>query len=320
MKTSTRCILTTHVGSLPRPDDLFEKMLARMDGDAVDEKAYAARVRAAVAQSVRQQAEAGLDVISDGEMGKPSFITYAASRLDGLQSREGSRPSPFANTRGTRDFPDYYQSALAQQVSARRRRALMVCSGPIQYKGQAALKGRPRQSQIRARRRFLYRGFRAGHRAVECQGRRRTNEYYPTAGSLLCSPSPTRCARIPRRSSIRAFCCRSTDPRSSLHITSHAPISASRSAANGRASFGSEALQQRAQRNPRGSRRASAHCYSISAGRALAVAARSSRTSSISLSRCALARCSFRGVNTWRHEHEWEGWQRAKTPDDSILG
>jgi 5-methyltetrahydropteroyltriglutamate--homocysteine methyltransferase len=140
MKLSTDRILTTHVGSLPRPDDLFEMMLAKMDGKALDEKAYAERVRRAVEDSVKQQVAAGLDVVSDGEMGKPSFITYAAQRLGGLEKRDGVRPSPFSNTRETRDFPEYYQSAVAEQVSARRRRALMVCAGPISYKGHEQLK------------------------------------------------------------------------------------------------------------------------------------------------------------------------------------
>jgi 5-methyltetrahydropteroyltriglutamate--homocysteine methyltransferase len=140
MKLSSDRILTTHVGSLPRPDDLFEMMLAKMDGKALDEKAYAERVRRAVEDSVKQQVGAGLDVVSDGEMGKPSFITYAAQRLGGLEKRDGVRPSPFSNTRETRDFPEYYQSAVAEQVSARRRRALMVCAGPISYKGHEQLK------------------------------------------------------------------------------------------------------------------------------------------------------------------------------------
>ena len=140
MKSSTDRILTTHVGSLPRPDDLFEMMLARMDGKPIDESSYASRVRAAVQDSVRQQIDAGLDVVSDGEMGKPSFITYAAGRLAGLERREGTRPSPFSNTRETADFPEYYQSAIAEQVSARRRRALTVCAGPVAYKGHAQLK------------------------------------------------------------------------------------------------------------------------------------------------------------------------------------
>jgi 5-methyltetrahydropteroyltriglutamate--homocysteine methyltransferase len=139
MKRSTDRILTTHVGSLPRPDDLFEMMLARMDGKPVDETGFAQRVRKAVSDSVREQAAVGLDVVSDGEMGKSSFITYAAQRLEGLEKREGTRPSPFSNTRETKDFPDYYQSALAEQVSARRRRSLVVCTGPIKYKGHAQI-------------------------------------------------------------------------------------------------------------------------------------------------------------------------------------
>jgi 5-methyltetrahydropteroyltriglutamate--homocysteine methyltransferase len=97
-------------------------------------------VRQAVKDSVRQQADTGLDVVSDGEMGKPSFITYAAQRLDGLEQRAGSRPSPFATSRETRDFPEFYASEAARQVSAPRRRALMVCTGPIKYKGHDRLK------------------------------------------------------------------------------------------------------------------------------------------------------------------------------------
>jgi 5-methyltetrahydropteroyltriglutamate--homocysteine methyltransferase len=140
MKLSTDRILTTHVGSLPRPDDLVDMMMDRADGKPVDEKAYAARISKAVKDSVKQQADMGLDVVSDGEMGKPSFITYAAQRLDGLEKRAGSRPSPFATSRETRDFPEFYESEAAKQVSAPRRRALMVCSGPIKYKGHERLK------------------------------------------------------------------------------------------------------------------------------------------------------------------------------------
>jgi 5-methyltetrahydropteroyltriglutamate--homocysteine methyltransferase len=114
MQLSTDRILTTHVGSLPRPDDLFEMMLAKMDGQPVDETAYAERVRWAVADIVKQQVAVGLDVVNDGEMGKPSFITYATQRLAGLETRVGTRPSPFSNTRETKDFPEYYQSTVAE--------------------------------------------------------------------------------------------------------------------------------------------------------------------------------------------------------------
>ena len=95
MKLSTDRILTTHVGSLPRPDGLFEMMLAKMDGKAVDEKAYAERVRRAVEESIKQQVGAGLDVVSDGEMGKPSFITYAGAAPRRPRKARGRASQPF---------------------------------------------------------------------------------------------------------------------------------------------------------------------------------------------------------------------------------
>ncbi|HXK53380.1 MAG TPA: hypothetical protein PK405_01715, partial [Hyphomicrobiales bacterium] len=68
MQRSTDRILTTHVGSLPRPDDLLEMLNARMSGSRGDEAAFAARVRDAVGECVRRQVETGLDVITDGEV------------------------------------------------------------------------------------------------------------------------------------------------------------------------------------------------------------------------------------------------------------
>src|SRR6201996_7141156 len=77
-------ILTTHVGSLPRPEDLIRTMFAKQEGVPVDLDALEARTRAAVAEVVALQARAGVDVVSDGEMAKPSYVTYIADRLDGF--------------------------------------------------------------------------------------------------------------------------------------------------------------------------------------------------------------------------------------------
>src|ERR1044072_2661266 len=115
MKLSTDRILTTHVGSLPRPDDLVDMMMARLDGKPVDEKDYNARVAKAVRDSVKHHREMGFDVVNDGERGKPSFITSPAQRLDGLEKRAGSRPSPFATSRETIDYPEFYASEAAKQ-------------------------------------------------------------------------------------------------------------------------------------------------------------------------------------------------------------
>jgi 5-methyltetrahydropteroyltriglutamate--homocysteine methyltransferase len=84
MKRSTERFLTTHTGSLPRPEDLIRAMYAKEEGVPVDPAALAQRVGSAVEEVVRKQAEAGVDVINDGEMSKPSYATYVKDRLDGF--------------------------------------------------------------------------------------------------------------------------------------------------------------------------------------------------------------------------------------------
>jgi 5-methyltetrahydropteroyltriglutamate--homocysteine methyltransferase len=84
MKRSTERFLTTHTGSLPRPEDLIRSMYAKEEGVPVDPSALAHRVASAVEEVVRKQAEAGIDVINDGEMSKPSYATYIKDRLSGF--------------------------------------------------------------------------------------------------------------------------------------------------------------------------------------------------------------------------------------------
>src|SRR5215468_11259274 len=77
-------ILTTHAGSLPRPDELADLVWARMDGEEVDDDALEAQISDAVVHLVAKQREVGLDVISDGEMSKPGFSTYVSDRFTGF--------------------------------------------------------------------------------------------------------------------------------------------------------------------------------------------------------------------------------------------
>jgi 5-methyltetrahydropteroyltriglutamate--homocysteine methyltransferase len=150
MRTSTERILTTHVGSIPRPESVRELVRARLAGQAVDADELARRVRDAVADVVRRQAECGIDVVSDGEIGKASFIAYADERLTGFTTLRPDDPTvPSSNTSGSwarrldtrrewRAFRDYYESYLpaAMPPSA----PPTVCTGPITYKGEAILR------------------------------------------------------------------------------------------------------------------------------------------------------------------------------------
>src|SRR5262245_22309667 len=104
MQRSVDRILTTHTGSLPRPDDLVDPLFAREVDEPVDLAALDARIKDAVGESVSQQIAAGLDVINDGEMGKVSYATYVNGRLTGFESRTAAprRPRPDAAA-----FPAY---------------------------------------------------------------------------------------------------------------------------------------------------------------------------------------------------------------------
>jgi 5-methyltetrahydropteroyltriglutamate--homocysteine methyltransferase len=117
-------ILTTHVGSLPRPPDLIRTMFAKQEGVPVDPVALEERTRAAVAEVVAKQVEAGVDVVSDGEMGKPSYVTYISDRLNGFGGT--SQPLTYADLV---DFPQLREKVFGDPGRARRRTP--ACDAPI---------------------------------------------------------------------------------------------------------------------------------------------------------------------------------------------
>jgi len=131
MKHSTERFLTTHTGSLPRPEDLIRTMYAKEEGVPVDPKALADRVRSAVAEVVRKQVEAGVDLVNDGEMSKPSYATYIKDRLNGFGGT--------GNTFVYQDLSDFPK--LAQRVfgdPGRSRRKTPACNAPISVRDPAA--------------------------------------------------------------------------------------------------------------------------------------------------------------------------------------
>jgi 5-methyltetrahydropteroyltriglutamate--homocysteine methyltransferase len=123
--------LTTHTGSLPRPDDLIRMMYAKEEGVPVEREALAARVRAAVAEVVRKQVEAGIDLVNDGEMSKPSYATYVKDRLAGF----GGTGNTFVY-QDLAEFPN-----LAKRVfgdPGRSRRKTPACNAPVQVRDPGA--------------------------------------------------------------------------------------------------------------------------------------------------------------------------------------
>jgi 5-methyltetrahydropteroyltriglutamate--homocysteine methyltransferase len=139
MKHSTARILTTHVGSLIRPPALIEFLRAQQERKPVDEAAFATCLKSCVAEVVRQQAEAGVDVVSDGEFGKTiSWSQYALERLSGFERRPmKAGANPFARGADRTRFAEFYAELDARDAPATQSEA--ACIGPIAYTGQAAL-------------------------------------------------------------------------------------------------------------------------------------------------------------------------------------
>ena len=131
MHRSRDRFLTTHTGSLPRPEDLIKMMYAKEEGVPVDPVALAARVQAAVAELVEKQAASGVDLINDGEMSKPSYATYIKDRLDG-----------FGGTGNTFVYQDVHEfPALEKKVfgdPGRSRRKTPACNAPISVRDKEA--------------------------------------------------------------------------------------------------------------------------------------------------------------------------------------
>lgn len=131
MHRSRDRFLTTHTGSLPRPDDLIRMMYAKEEGVPVDPVALAARVKTAVAELVQKQAEAGVDLINDGEMSKPSYATYIKDRLDG-----------FGGTGNTFVYQDVHEFPMLEKRvfgdPGRSRRKTPACNAPISVRDRQA--------------------------------------------------------------------------------------------------------------------------------------------------------------------------------------
>ena len=133
MKRSTDRFLTTHTGSLPRPEDLIRMMFAKEEGVPVEPRALAARIRDAVADIVSRQSAAGIDVLNDGEMSKPSYATYIKDRLNGFGGE--SQPPPYPDLVA---YPGLHQKVYGDRGRARRR--MPGCNAPVSVRDREAVK------------------------------------------------------------------------------------------------------------------------------------------------------------------------------------
>lgn len=301
----SRRILTTHTGSLPRPDDLSGLLFAHMTHKAHDETLRARRTTEAVAETVRQQTDLGIDIVSDGEQSKTSFQIYATERLSGL-----TPITPLSAIRRTREnmaFPAFYKDGLHSGSQQQK----FACTGPITYIGADLL--RTDLENLRA--------ALAGHDPVDvfmpsvspssCAGLM-INQHYASDEEHLFAVAEA--MRVEYEAIVAAgFMVQIDDPRLAMHymLTPEDDVAKTRVWARKRI----EALNH-ALRNIPSSRVRHHTCYGINMG---------PRASDLELKHLADLIVTIRAdfysfeMANPRHEHEWRVWEHVTLPAEKML-
>jgi 5-methyltetrahydropteroyltriglutamate--homocysteine methyltransferase len=302
-------ILTTHVGSLPRPADLHAMGVARQSGATVSEAGYQARLKSAVTEIVTKQASLGLDIVDDGELSKPSFITYINERLSGFEhDTEYENRSPWAGSREVMDFSDYYKPQLA---NIHTRHKHYVCSGPVTYRGKTQLKTDLDNLKDALKRVNVTDAFVPSTSVSSIEDWNR-NRYYHSEEDYLGALGDA--INVEYREIVDAgFMLQVDDPHLLTYYVCH-PDKTIEDCRNWIA-LRVEAINRALRGIPRD--RVRFHtCYGINFG---------PRVHDIEvkcvvdiLTRLNVSAFSFEAANP-RHEHEWTSWRDAKLPDDVIM-
>jgi 5-methyltetrahydropteroyltriglutamate--homocysteine methyltransferase len=307
-----RRILTTHTGSLPRPEALSGLLFARMMEADHDKDELTRQTEGAVAATVKAQTGCGIDIVSDGEQSKTSFQHYAAERLSGI---ERITPAPGEHrpreTRETRAFPTFYRDGAHSGTAPQR----FACTGPVKYVGQAALTAD-------------LENLRAAISKAEAEGK--------PVDAFMPSVSPTSCAAFMEnryynsaeehveavaealheeyRLIVEAgFQVQIDDPRLAMHymLSPELDVEQARAWARQRVEILNHAL-----RGISPDRVRHHTCYGINMG---------PRASDMEMKDLAdiivtinAGFYSFEMANP-RHEHEWRVWQSVRLPDDKVL-
>ena len=309
MRRSTDRVLTTHVGSLPRPADLLAMSVARREGREIDEATYAARVRQAVSDIVKRQVELGIDIVDDGEMSKPSFITYSNERLAGFESDTAyQNRSPWAGSREVLDFYDYYKPQL---TNVHTRHAHFVCTGPVSYRGEAQLKADLDNLRAALARVNVIEAFVPSTSVSSIEDWNR-NQYYKSDEDYLGALADA-IGQEYRAIVEGGFLLQVDDP----HLVTYYVCHPDKTMAECRKwiALRVEAINHALRGIPRD--RVRFHtCYGINFG---------PRVHDIEvkhivdiLGRLNVGAFSFEAANP-RHEHEWTSWRDAELPDDVIM-
>ena len=301
LEERTHRILTTHVGSLPRPDALSAMMA---DGET-GTPAFDQAVREAVGDIVRKQAEVGIDIVDDGEQSKPGFVAYVLDRIAGFTPREDT-PEGFLQTRETRAFPEFYNCGHSGSALPR-----MATTKLIAYVGQkqlqtdianlkAALKNAPAADVFMPA---------ASPASIEAW---QVNRYYKTHDECLYAIAEA--MREEYEAIIAAgFMLQIDDPRLVMHYMLHPDMSIE----DARRWIASRiAALNHALRNIPSERVRHHTCYGINMGPRVNDLEFRHVVDLVLTIRANFY--SFEAANP-RHEHEWRVWENVKLPAGKAI-
>lgn len=298
-------ILTTHTGSLPRPDALSSLLLTRVAGTSENDEVLAREAAAAVEQMILKQIELGLDIVSDGEQSKPSFQGYIADRLSGIVAvtpKPGER-----RTRENSAFPSFYKNGAHPGTSGARS----SCTGPLKYTGHKKLAEDIANLKAALKGRELASAFVSSLSPSSC-AHTIANDYYASNEEHLLAVAEA--MREEYEGIVAAgFQLQIDDPHLAMHYMLNPDLSVDevRKWSCHRIEILNHAL-----RNIPPERVRHHTCYGINIG---------PRTSDFEMKYLADLIITIRAkylsyeMANPRHDHEWRVWEHVKLPEDKVL-
>jgi len=305
MQRSSERILTTHVGSLPRPKDLLDLMKAKVSGGTYDKAAYDQRVKSAVAECVRKQVQTGIDIVSDGEQGKPGFFSYVRERLEGFEARPHQKRQLFAAEVAA--FPEYYEKYFREAMMGGAVAPVvpLVCTGPVKYRGEEALKRDIANLKAAAG------GAHGAFMPAVAPSGVGTNEYYRTEEEFFHAVGAA--LRIEYKAIVEAGLLLQVDDPFLCDIFADPALDAAQR--NKRAEMYVEAINASLSGIPPEKVRFHT-CYGINEGPRIHEAALSDVVGY--MLKVNAGAYSFEAANP-RHEHEYHLWESVRLPEGKVL-
>lgn len=184
MKRSTDRILTTHVGSLARPDRQLQLLFAKERGEDYDTAEFENSTTESVDRIVALQRENGIDIVCDGEQGKSSFLTYIAERLDGFSPRDQQGEDLWVDSRETLAFPEFYDAHRKSREGLIAQPVKLVCTGPVKYSGHEPLQRDIRNVKAAAEQQGVDEVFMTAVSPSDVEGQQ-SNEFYDSEEGYL---------------------------------------------------------------------------------------------------------------------------------------